>query len=175
MTVARKHIPVQSSRLHPQVCRYSRKAAQEKPSTTPSDVLPRNWYLPFSPSYISDQNLTYFLLFIFLFKSDIRFSSFSSHHPAVSHSDGRRPTCQREHPSLVRTNFFLTLDVGFFVFDSFPGFSVQRCDLPGETLQENLHPGGSLSTDGGWNQTPSGQRAGFCLKPPILGHRVWGS
>lgn len=110
------------------------KLLKRSPAPHPSDVLPRNWYLPFSPSYISDQNLTYFLLFLFLFKSDIRFSSFSSHHPAVSHNDGRRPTCQREHPSLVRTNSFLTLDVGFFVFDSFPGFSVQHCDLPGETL-----------------------------------------
>lgn len=107
---------------------------KKSPAPHPSEVLPRNWYLPFSPFYISDQNLTYFLLFLFLFKSDRRFSSFSSHHPAVSHSDGRRPTCQREHPSLVRTNSFLILDAGFFVFDSFSGFSVQRCDLPGETL-----------------------------------------
>lgn len=132
MAVSQKHTCIVSrpDSTHKSVD-IQEKLLKRSPAPHPSDVLPRNWYLPFSPSYISDQNLTNF--FLFLFKSDIRFS-FSSHHPAVSHSDGRRPTCQREHPSLVRTNFFLILDVGFFVFDSFPGFSVQRCDLPGETL-----------------------------------------
>ena len=55
----------------------------------------------------------------------------------------------KDQSLLVRRNSFLIVDLGVYIFCCIQGFDLESDGLPRQGLHENLHIGGSATTDGG--------------------------